>query len=161
MAQEPLRERPSRRTLKSTLLWCARWLVADEFYTGPVHIEIAAQEEGERILVEPVPIAGQDGMILPDTLGVVPGSCVGNSELLRVLLSEDERKILSVLADSAPVKAATVQERSKVEKSRFWVLWSNLQFRGFIADAERGEGYTLAIGWIREVLGQEEERPAA
>lgn len=142
---------PSRRDLKSTALWCARWLVGDgKFYQGRVRVVISAKKLGEGLVVNPSKSA--TGLSLPEALGATPGCAAPVSELLRVLLSDDEKKILAVLAGEPGAKAATVMDRSKVEKSRFWVLWSNLQLRGFVADAERGEGYMVAAQWMRELV---------
>lgn len=150
---------PTRRYLKSVILWCSRWLMGDgEFYEGKVRVEISASEEGEILVVTPK--KGMDGLKEPEPLSSAGDSAVSHSDLLRVLLSDDEKKMLRVLAESGPCKAKEVHDKSRVDHSRFYAVWSNLQLRGFVADAVEGDGYVLAVEWVRELL-EVGVRPAA
>lgn len=151
---------PSRRDLKAAVLWCCRCLLGDgAVYAGPVRVTAEAAEDGEAITVSPV--RGNDGLRRPELLGAAGGVAVPHAELLRVLLSDDERAILRALAESQPAKAATVKDRSRVEHSKFYVLWGNLQRRGFVADDEdEDRGYVLAVGWVRGLV-EGGARPAA
>lgn len=154
---------PSRRVLKSSILWCSRWLVSDdgEFYRGKIHVEITASKEGETVGVKPV--RGIDGLTDPTAdLRVTPAPGSGQavvqtgvavaspSEMLRVMFSRDEVRILKELAGHEPSKAAAVMDRCRIEKSKFWVLWSNLQQRGVVGDADQGEGFVILVAWVRE-----------
>lgn len=157
---------PSRRVLKGTILWCARWILGGgEFYRGSIQVEVTAAREGERVVVEPR--RGADGLTEPEPLGVREEVAEATpAELLRVLFSRDEIRILSEMLRDKGVKASWVMDVSKVEKSKFWPLWSNLQQRGIVSDADDDEGFVIGLPWVRELIaakvgGGTEGRPAA
>ena len=82
-----------------------------------------------------------------------------DAELLSVLFSPDEVRILSELLRGA-TKATAIADAARVEKSKFWALWSNLQHRGIVVDAESGEGFAIGPEWLRDYLTRRENRAA-
>jgi hypothetical protein len=92
----------------------------------------------------------------PATAEPVAGA-VSLPELLRHFLSDDERRILRVLASVGPEQHPSeswVQERSEVEKSAFWVIWRGLQLRGLVREEGSGKRrwYVLALPWLPLLL---------
>lgn len=151
---------PSRRVLKGAILWCARWMMGDgDFYAGS-NLRIEITTEGERVAVEPSPRA--DGLSEPEPVGVAPSADVQAEELIRVLFSRDEMRILSELLGEAPVKATAVRDATGIKNARFWELWGNLQQRGVVTDAEGGEGFAIGPAWVKQfVTRRAESKPAA
>lgn len=160
--------RPPKRDLKSAILWCARWLVEEDGqpYAGRhLVVKISAAGQGEAIKVKPV--RGSDGVEQPQLVRVAEAASAGaaaggRDELMRLMFSADEMSILRALAVKEPSKASDVMDRARIEKSKFWVLWSNLQHRGFIGDADVGEGFVILPVWVRELVAEGAKgRPAA
>ena len=90
-----------------------------------------------------------------DAAPVVTVDGVSREELFAVLFSADEKSILRGLLSHEPSKANDVMHRclGQVEKSRFWVLWANLQHRQIIGDADEGDGFVILPPWVRELAG--------
>lgn len=88
-----------------------------------------------------------------DATPVVTVEGVSREELFAVLFSADEKSIIRALIGHEPSKANDVLDRSRgqVEKSRFWVLWANLQHRGIVGDADQGDGFVILPAWVREL----------
>ena len=109
-----------------------------------------------------VPVKGTDGLTEPESYGSNSEAInTSQQELLRVMFSRDEVRILSeMVGKSAAMKASAVLDACRVEKSKFWVLWSNLQQRGFIGDAEKGEGFVLLVDWVRQHLQTKKDEPS-
>lgn len=158
--------RPPKRDLKATILWCSRWLLEEDGkpYRGKnLTVRVGAEGQGEAIEVKPV--RGNDGVDVPVMVRLAEepaGQEVSAPELLRVLFSADELSILRAMAGREASKASDVMERAKLEKSKFWVLWSNLQHRGVVGDVEQGEGFCVLPQWVKEMFaGNGQNRPAA
>lgn len=159
---------PTKRDLKSAMLWCARHMLGEDGqpYLGK-RLSVCVSAEGEGEAIEVKPVKGTDGVEPPDLirppLVAFDGADVPAAELLRVLFSADELSILRGLAGHEPSKANDVLDRCRgaVEKSRFWVLWANLQHRNVIGDAEVGEGFVILPAWVREMCGAEGKGRAA
>jgi hypothetical protein len=64
-------------------------------------------------------------------------------------LSQDELKIIEVLF-TGPAKGAVIMQRTKVERSKFYVLAANLSDRGLIRSVS--DGYELADPLIRKAV---------
>jgi hypothetical protein len=159
--------RPPKRDLKSAILWCARWLVEEDGkpYSGR-HLSVKILAAGQGEVIEVKPIRGSDGIEQPQLVRLAeptgPGVAAGRDELLQLMFSADETNILRALAVKEPSKASDVMDRARMEKSKFWVLWSNLQHRGFIGDADEGEGFVILPAWVRELVADGAKgRPAA
>ncbi len=84
------------------------------------------------------------------------GSGVRPADLENHFLSVSERMILAALAKKPGAKAGDVLFACRVEKSKFWTLWSNLQHRGLVDDADGPDGgFVIAVPWVAEQLGDE------
>jgi hypothetical protein len=142
------------RASRNALLSAARLLVGHGgAYVGHVVVRIAAPELGVELKVTPtadchgLPTAGQSLQLA----GV--GNSANIQEMLAAMFSRDEVRILSELLGGAVCKASNVLSATKIEKSKFWALWSNLQQRGVVVDAEGDDGgFVLGPEWVREFL---------
>jgi hypothetical protein len=81
------------------------------------------------------------------------------NELLRLLFSADESSILRVMIGKEAYKASDVMIDARLEKSKFWVLWSNLQHRGIVGDVEQGEGFCILPPWVAEHVAVKPNKP--
>jgi hypothetical protein len=171
MPPPPPRITLSRRDTKAVLLWAARQIAGEGgegLYAGPVRVRV--EKAGESEAVEVRSSRGCDGMELPEGVGVKAVAAEtpesggdGESELVGALtvdallanfFSRDEVRILSEMVGGKPVKATAVMDAARVEKSKFWPLWSNLQQRGIVDDAEEGEGFVIRLAWVAEWIKQ-------
>jgi hypothetical protein len=143
---------PSRSDLHKGLLWFARWRFGNgEQYAGPIVVTISAKKKkSEKVIVESEDKA--DGMVFPVALVVVPSAPVNGLELLRVLLSEDERNILRAVVDHPGALVKVIQEASKIQSAKFYALWGNLRSRELVAESEHGDGFVLAVDWLAPLL---------
>lgn len=156
---------PDRRTLKSGILWCARWMLsADEFYRGKLKVDISYGHERDTITVRPtrdasgmIPPAGMEGMEPGASSGVSPPA----GEVLRCFLSHQERMILRSLAGREPSTAQDVCDDVKMTRSVFFAIWGNLQQRGIVDEDDNGK-FRLAAEWLRDyVMADGDMKPAA
>lgn len=160
------RRSPSRRDLKSIILWAGRMLASEDGkspYPDPIRVKIEKTDDAEAVTVEPK--RGLDGMTAPEGLEREPEADVSVSELLRVLFSQDERVLLADLIDNEPCQATDVMDRcrSRIKRSAFWDLWGNLQQRA-VVEQDDDNRYRVGPKWVREVVGKGGgggERPAA
>lgn len=121
-----------------------------EFFKGRnLVVRIETPGHGAAFEVTPSKRDG-DGMADPPSLANSQQAEATPSELLAVLFSRDEVRILSEMLGEKALKAKTVQDGCKISESKFWVLWSNLQQRGVVVDAEEGEGFAVGPGWVKE-----------
>lgn len=147
---------PPRRELKGAILWCSRNLLdPNQFYSGPIAVTIAYGTERDSITVKPS--RGVDGLTTPDMIRVPsesgPTVAASVSELVRAMFGDGERAILRELARLEPAAAGEVCEAVKsshVERSRFWVLWGELQSRGLVKEDD--DGFRLGAEWVRAVV---------
>lgn len=158
---------PSECALRNAILWCARWMLGADgkVYEGRrLQVAVSANDSGKEIVVKPKGDA--DGRTEPGLLGASACGSGGEAtpaELLAVLFSQDEIRILSEMLGDGPVKASGVQDGCRIEKSKFWVLWGNLQHRGVVGDPKDGEGFEIKLPWVREMVKARVEgaKPAA
>lgn len=153
-ASGPAKKPPTRRNLKAMILWCSRWMLGDgEFYRGRVQVEICAAGEGETLKVVPTKEVSGLAEPAPVTMSSTNQQATP-AELLAVLLSRDEMRILLEMLGEGGVKASSVQSMTKITESKFWTLWANLQQRGIVVDAEgaQGDGFVIGPGWVRELV---------
>jgi hypothetical protein len=137
-------EPPCARKLRGLLFWCARWLLGGaEFHRG--RVEVSVSDGGGRraaavLTVRPRP--GEevyDGERGPDS---GEGLAALAPRLLAALVSADGMKVLRLVAEGGPLPAKAVVAKAGVERSKCYVLLTDLRDRGIIAD--RGDGYELA-----------------
>ncbi len=84
------------------------------------------------------------------------GAGVRPADLMNHFLSVSERLILAALAKKPGAKAGDVLFACRIEKSKFWTLWSNLQHRGLVDDADGPDGgFVIAAPWVVDLLGDE------
>ncbi len=157
---------PSRDELRAAILWCARmWVSFDGTpFSGPISVRVGMPEEKAANILKPRAVA--EGMQSPEwfALGVEGGIGASLSEVLRVLLSPDEEKLLADLLKHQPCSASSVHERCKatINKSEFWAVWGQLQQRELV---EQGDDDRYRVGpewlvmWLR--AKRDGERPAA
>jgi hypothetical protein len=151
---------PTRDEMKQAILWLARMLVSysGEPYSEPLQVSIRLPEEEETVSIRPK--ATGDGMSPPAwfMLGGEEGSGASASELLRVLLSPDEEKLLADLLTHQPCSASSVQDRCKgvLNKSEFWSVWGQLQQRKLVEQRE-DERYQVAPEWLVRLLKAKRE----
>lgn len=150
----------SRDDLKAAILWCARMWVSftGQPFSGPLRVSVHKTDEKEANIVKPMRTL--DGMERPDwfALEEVAADVASASELLRVLLSPDEEKLMADLVKHQPCSATSVQDRCKqvIGKSEFWAVWGQLQGRMLI---EEGDDKRYSVGpewlaaWLREKGG--------
>lgn len=94
---------------------------------------------------------GREGFCIPTPVGAAPTS--SNLELLRACaLSPDERAIVRVIAEKAPVATKVLYPAANLEKSRGATLVGNLRARGVIRLVE--DGYVLADPTWLEIANQ-------
>lgn len=74
--------------------------------------------------------------------------------LLRSFLSDEEEQIVRLLVDS-PKKAAVLIDRTRIERSKFYVLSSNLGDRGIIRATS--DGYELVSELVLKILEVSEQ----
>lgn len=164
----------SRDELKHAILWCARMLVTytGQPYAGPLSVSIRLPEESEANTIKPkgttdgvappcwFDLRGEDGEGGADGVGAE----VSASELLRVLLSPDERELMLDLVTNQPCSASSVQDRCKaqIKKSEFWAVWGQLQQRQLVEETDDGR-YQVGPEWLARWLRarREGDRPAA
>lgn len=152
---------PTRDELKAAILWCARmWVSLDgEPFPGPISVLVRMPEESNANILKPR--GTLDGMKRPDwfALGEEGELGVDVSELLGVLLSPDEEKLLADLLSHQPCSASSVHERCKnvVNKSEFWALWGQLQQRQLVEQSD-DERYLIGPEWLARWLRTKSER---
>lgn len=155
---------PPRDELRTAILWCARmWVGKDgELFAGPICVQVRLPELSESSILKPRATA--DGMQPPAwfALGEEGGLGVSTSELLRVLLSPDEQKLLADLLAHQPCSASSVQERCKatLSKSAFWEVWGQLQKRELVEQGD-DERYRVGPVWLARWLEAKKEGTAA
>jgi hypothetical protein len=146
---------PPRAELKTAILWCARLLVSYDGrpVPGPILVRVSQPEEREAKVLKPK--GSLEGMEPPPwvSLREQETCAVEVSELLRVLLSPDESKLLVDLLKHQPCSASSVQNRCRavVKKSSFWEVWGQLQKRELV---EQGADNRYRVGpeWLAEWL---------
>src|SRR4051794_27586828 len=103
----------TRDELKAAILWCSRMLVSFDGkpFSGPLRVSVMQTEEREAKVLKPLPTL--DGMERPDWFALGEVEEVGASalEILRLLLSPDEEKLMVDLVSHQPCSASSVQER--------------------------------------------------
>jgi hypothetical protein len=138
---------PDRRTLRSTLIWSARWLLlgGNEQFRGKIRVHISSSDGSESVQFreessssERTPTAFRQRYDEGFFEFLVAG-----------FLSEEEQKIVRLLTDS-PKKASVLIDRAKIERSRFYVLASNLGDRKVIRAVS--DGYELTSDFVTKVL---------
>jgi hypothetical protein len=144
---------PDRQTLRKTLAWCGRWLL-DGF--GQMHrdglaIRIANKDGSEAVEVREGPIDNDRPPVLFQE--AAEGGLM--DYLVTAFLSEEEGRIVRLIAE-APRKASVLIERTKIERSRFYSLASNLNERGVIRTVS--DGYELCDKRVLRVLGMAAEK---
>lgn len=145
----------SRDDLKGAILWCARMLVGFDGkpFSGPLRVSVCQTEEREMRVVKPLPTL--DGMERPDwfALGETEAEVASASELLRLLLSPDEEKLLADLVKHQPCSATSVKDRCKavLGQSEFWSCWGQLQQRHLVEQGD-DERYRVGPEWLAEWL---------
>jgi hypothetical protein len=160
---------PARDELKVAILWCARMLVSfdGQPFSGPLRVTVLQPEEQEAKIIKPK--GTLKGMEPPNwfALGEEGGVGVSVSELLRVLLSPDEEKLLADLLKHQPCSASSVQDRCQatIKKSEFWAVWGQLQQRELVEQGD-DERYRVGPEWLARWLrarrdGGKGDRPAA
>jgi len=151
---------PSRAEMRKGLLWLARMLVShsDKPFDGPVSVRVEQVEEKEAKLLKPR--CASEGMEPPAWFRLGgsdsdKGECGASAEeLLAVLLSPDEQKLLADLVTHAPCSASSVHERCKavLTRSAFWEVWGQLQKRGLVEQGD-DERYRVGPAWLTQWLG--------
>jgi hypothetical protein len=157
---------PDRDELRKAMLWCARmWVGFDgKPFPGPIQVRVSQPEESTAQLLKPK--GTMDGMTVPEwfALGEEGGLGVQVSDVLRLLLSPDEEKLLAALLSNQPCTASSVHERCKatLSKSDFWAVWGQLQKRQLVEQGE-DEKYRIGPEWLASWLRakRESDRPAA
>jgi hypothetical protein len=157
---------PGRDELRVAILWCARMLVSYDGkpFAGPVRVSVCQPEEREAKVIKPKGTV--EGMEPPGwfALGEEGELGVSVSELLRVLVSPDEVKLLTDLLKHQPCSATSVQDRcrSVIGKSEFWAVWGQLQGRELVEQGD-DEKYRVGPEWLAKWLRakREGDRPAA
>ena len=150
---------PSRSELRKGLLWLARMLVShsNKPFEGPVIVRVEQVEEREAKVLKPR--CASEGMEPPSWFALGGGEDGGGAcgasaeELLAVLLSPDEQKLLTDLVKHAPCSATSVQERCRLvlSKSAFWEVWGQLQKRGLVEQGD-DERYRVGPAWLARWL---------
>lgn len=139
----------------------------------PGELDLSIRAGGYEITIRP---AGgkpdRDNDAHPTATSATPAGAVASkpaaagpsrNQLFEVLFSADERSILRALAAKQPSKASDVHDRcrSEVEKSKFWVLWSNLQHRNLVDDAPDDQsGFVIKSPWVAELVAEKPTKPA-
>lgn len=157
---------PSRDELRTAILWCARMLVSydGQPFAGPIRVSVNQPDECEAKMIRPK--GTLDGMEPPEwfSLGEEAGIGASVSDVLGVLASPDEIKVLTDLLAHQPCSASSVQERcrSVVSKSEFWSVWGQLQGRRIVEQGE-DEMYRIRPEWLVKWLRvrRSGDRPAA
>lgn len=153
--------RPPREELRTAILWCARMLVSygDGPFAGPIRVSVSKPEEKESSAIKPR--GTTEGMEPPAwvVLGVDESAGVSASELLRVLLSPDETKLMVDLVTHQPCSATSVADRCKATlgKSEFWAVWAQLQGRDLVEQGE-DDRYRIGPEWLAKWLRAGEKR---
>jgi hypothetical protein len=150
-----------RDELRTAILWCARMLVSYDGkpVAGPISVRVSQPDEREAKVLRPR--GTLEGMEPPAwvsvSVGEEDGVAVGVSELLRVLLSPDEKKLLADLLKHQPCSATSVMERCKgvIGKSEFWSVWGQLQGRELVQQGD-DEKYRVGPEWLAVWLGARE-----
>lgn len=153
---------PDRRTLRSLLLWSARWLAGDGAgpHVGDIVVEIDRKDDGPALVVRPT--AGADGLgEQPQVAGQAGGGPTA-PDLIRHFLSDAERVILRELVRLGPTTAQKVCDAARMNRSTFFVVWGGLQGRGLIQQEDDGS-FAVELGWVRKLVGGDGEgkQPAA
>jgi hypothetical protein len=137
-------ECPCRRELRARLFWAARWLLGgNRFHAGPVEVSISdgrSDQSGQIIVFRPrhgdeIYDAGHG----PDGLSVLAELA---PRLMAALLSPDEFKILRTISDRGPLGAKQLIAATAIERSRCYVLLSELSQRGVLRESL--DGYEVA-----------------
>lgn len=157
---------PSRDELRTAILWCARMLVSYDGspFSGPIRVSVNQPDECEAKVIRPK--GTLDGIEPPNwfSLGEEGGIGASMSDVLGVLVSPDEEKVLVDLLEHQPCSASSVQERcrSVLGKSEFWAVWGQLQGRRLVDQGE-DEKYRIGPEWLGKWLQAKRagDRPAA
>lgn len=130
------------------------------FYRGPIRITISegeGGEAGEQLTVRPKP---DDELYTAESGPGGTDHAAGlASRLLAALVSEDGLRVWRYVAERGPVAAKVVPGACGVERSRCYVLLTDLRDRGLIAD--HGDGYELADKELWEAIIASSHYPTA
>lgn len=147
---------PTRDELKVALLWCARMLLSLEEgkpFSGPLRVSVRQTDDREEKVFRPRPTL--DGMEPPKWFALREDEQVSasTSELLRVLFSPDEDKLMVDLVKHQPCSATSVLNRCKavLGTSDFWAVWGQLQKRELVEQGD-DERYRVGPEWLEEWL---------
>jgi hypothetical protein len=136
---------PGRSELRAVLFWCARWLLGGpDYHHGPVEVVVrdgGRADVGAALLLRPRPgeevYDANDGPPEHERLAHLA------ARLLAAFTSPDELRVLQVIAKRGPIAPKAVILASGVERTKCYVLLSELTARGLVRDA--GDGYTLQV----------------
>jgi hypothetical protein len=146
---------PNRDELKAAFLWLARALVSSDTnpFAGSLSVRVVMHDEHETRILKPH--RQVDGMTPPHWLALPTNDAtkLPVQELLRVLLSPDEEKLLIDLLAHQPCSATSVYDRCKetLNKSGFWEVWGQLQKRDLVEQGD-DERYRIAPDWLAKWL---------
>lgn len=146
---------PGRDEIRSAILYLSRLYLSynGRPYSGPLRVSVVQPEERETRSFKPK--GTLEGMEPPKWLAIgdEDGIGAGPTELLRVLLSPDEAKLMTDLVTHQPCSATSVMQRSKgvMGTSDFWAVWGQLQKRELV---EQGDDDRYRVGpvWLADWL---------
>ena len=134
---------PSRRDLRARLFWIARWLFGgDEYHHGSLQVVIGegAPHGGDKLVIRPKPgeevYDAEDGPAGTDHMVAIA------PKLLTAFLSADALAVMRYIAEKGGVAAKVIPSGARVERSKCYVLITDLRDRGLIRDA--GNGYVIS-----------------
>ncbi|MBY0515130.1 MAG: helix-turn-helix domain-containing protein [Gemmataceae bacterium] len=99
-----------------------------------------SSEPGEQLVIRSRP--GDEVFDAEHGPGAAGAAAALAGKLLGLLLSDDGRRIMRVIADRGPATAKVVVGAAGVERSKCYSLLADLRERGLIRDD--GDGYELA-----------------
>lgn len=137
-------EAPYQRELRARLFWCARWILGgDSYHAGRLEVVVRDGTPGRATSAVVLrPRAGEEVYDARDGPGRAGALAELAPRLLAAMLSSDERRVVRLVAERGPIAPKAVVASAGVERSKCYVLLSELADRGIIAD--RGDGYELA-----------------
>jgi hypothetical protein len=140
-----------RPLLRAYLFWCARWLLGgSEYHRGAIRVVI---DDGE-------PVPGETQILRPresdelfdETNGPDRGAGLAAlaPQLKSCFLSPDSRAILTFISTRQPVAAKVIAAGVGIERSKCYVLLTELRDRGLIRD--QGDGYVIVAPDVWEAV---------